>query len=593
MELSKIPIKSWWQKIKAIALSFLSFLNHKHVSQDEVDKRLVYSLSTRKVPTGKQLRHLKKFLNPKEYLIIRICVFVLFVGAVYFGFVFFQGHSKVLPARGGTYSEGVVGYPKSINPLYAANRDVDADLSRLIYSSLFKYNSEGSLSLDLVSAYEISEDGKEYILKIRTDVTWHNGERLTVDDVVFTVETMQNPAFHSPLSVSLRAAVVEKIDEETVKFKLTEPYSPFLDLLTFGIMPKRLWEGVSADSAFLSDLNLKPIGSGPYKFKSLIRTSSGDIKEYSLEVNHNYYGTAPFIEIFNLKFYHNYEEAIKALNAKQISGLSYLPFSLRNELLTQNSLNFFELRQPRLVSIFFNQTKNTALADKEARVALAVALDKDSIIKEIFGDDYKSVNGPILPDNWAYSSDITTYSYDKESALSRFTANPLSITLTVVDSGFNSVLAEEVKKRWSEVGVTVSLRIISGEQAIDVVKNRDFEVLIYGQSVGGDPDVYAFWHSSQSGSAGLNLSNYNNPEADKLLTEARTSTNQDQRREKYQEFQKIVTADLPAIFLYSPAYTYVQGNKLQGFSGQVVISPSDRFATISNWYLKTDRGMAW
>jgi len=150
-----------------------------------------------------------------------------------------------------------------------------------------------------------------------------------------------------------------------------------------------------------------------------------------------------------------------------------------------------------------------------------------------------------------------------------------------------------VKKRWSEVGVTVSLRIISGEQAIDVVKNRDFEVLIYGQSVGGDPDVYAFWHSSQSGSAGLNLSNYNNPEADKLLTEARTSTNQDQRREKYQEFQKIVTADLPAIFLYSPAYTYVQGNKLQGFSGQVVISPSDRFATISNWYLKTDRGMAW
>lgn len=593
MELLTSPIKSWWQKVKAKALSFWSLSSRKPVSQDDIDKRLVYSLSTRKVPTGSQLKHLKKFLNPREYLILKICSLVLVAGAIYFGFIFFQGHLEALPARGGTYSEGVVGYPKSINPLYAASRDIDADLSRLVYSSLYQYDANGVLVPDLVVGLEISEDKKEYTFKIRNDVRWHNGERLTVEDVVYTVETIQNPAFRSPLRSSLNMAVIEKIDEETFKFKLNEPYAPFLDVLTFGVMPKRLWESVSADSILLSDLNLKPVGSGPYKFKSLVRTSVGDLKEYSLEANLDYYDGVPFLEILNIKFYPNFEEAIKALNAKQISGLSYLPFGWRGELLTQNSLNFFELKQPRLVSIFFNQVKNTALADKDTRVALAAALDKESLIQDVFGGVYEATEGPIWSQSWAHSSDVTIYGYDRESATEKLSSGPVTLALTVVDAGLNILMAEEIKKQWEEAGAVVTLRVISGEQAIDVVKNRDFEALIYGQFLGGDPDVYAFWHSSQAGAAGLNLSNYNNSEVDKLLVEARLANDEAERREKYQKFQEIVTADLPAIFLYSPTYTYVQGNKLHGFSGQAIISPADRFTSISNWYLKTDRNLSW
>lgn len=593
MEFLKFPIKSWWQKIRASALSFLRFLAKKKASQDDIDKKLVYSLSTRKVPTGSQLRHLKKFLNPKEYLILKICSAILLLGSIYFSFIFFQGHLDSSPINGGTYSEGVVGYPKSINPLYAVSRDVDADLSRLIYSSLFKYDSNGVISPDLVVSTEVSEDGKEYVFKIRNNVTWHNGEKLTVEDVIYTVETIQNPAFRSPLRAALSAVVIEKIDEETFKFKLNEPYSPFLDLLTFGIMPKRLWDGVAADSVLLSDLNLKPIGSGPYKFKSLVRTSVGDLKEYSLEVNKDYYGTIPFIEGLNIKFYPNFEEAVKALNAKQISGLSYLPFGWRSELLTQNSLNFLELKQARLVSIFFNQTKNTALADKDTRIALALALDKQAIVNTVFGGVYSAVDGPILPSNWAYNSAITTYGYDQDKASQKLSAGPLTISLTVVDTGSNTILAEEIKKYWEAAGATVNLRIISGEQAADVVKNRDFEALIYGQFVGGDPDVYAFWHSSQIGAAGLNLSNYSNEAVDKLLIEGRSIHGESERREKYYKFQEIISTDLPAIFLYSPTYTYIQGNKLQGFSGQTIISPADRFANISDWYLKTSRSLSW
>ena len=568
-------------------MSFFAFLTGYSSSQDSLDRRLVYSLSTRKVPTGGQLRHLKKFLNPREYLILKICSTVLVLGVIYFGFIFFKNNLEYYPSFGGSYVEGVVGYPKSINPLYSVGRDVDADLSRLIYSSLFKYDINGVIVPDLVSEMIISEDGKEYTLKIKNNAVWHNGERLTVEDVVYTVETIQNQAFHSPLRASLSLAVVEKVDDETIKFKLSEAYSPFLDILTFGIMPKRLWETVSADSVLLSDLNLKPVGSGPYKFKSLTRTTSGDLKDYVLEVNPGYYGQVPYIEELSFRFYPNIEEAVKALNSKQVSGLSYLPFGWKDELLTQNSLKFLELRQARLVSIFFNQAKNTALADKETRVALALALDKAELIKNALGEANLVVDGPILPSNWAYNSAITVYGYNQDGAREKLSSGPLNISLTVVDSGSNVVLAEEVKKYWEAAGAVVSLRIISGEQAADVVKSRDFEALIYGQFIGGDPDLYSFWHSSQAGSAGLNISDYKNDEVDKLLIDGRTVVSEEKRKEIYYKFQEIISADLPAIFLYSPAYTYVQGGKLQGFFSRAIISPSDRFAGISGWYLKT------
>lgn len=593
MELLKSSIKSWWQKTRAFALSFLRLIRKKPLDQEEIDKKLVYSLSTRKVPSREQLRHLKKFLNPREFFIVKLCALVVLVGAIYFGLIFVRNHIESSPAAGGTYSEGLIGYPRSVNPLYALSRDVDADLSRLVYSSLFQHDEAGRLAPDLAESLEISSDHKEYLIRIKDGVRFHNGERLTVDDIIFTVETIQNPDFHSPLRSSLSLAVVEKVDDLTVKFKLNEPFSPFLDFLTFGIMPKRLWESVTPDGALLSDLNLKPIGSGPYRFKSLVRSSAGDMKEYSLEANRDYYGEVPYLTNFNFKFYPNYEEAIKALNAKQVLGISYLPFGWRSELLAQNSLNFLEMSQPRLVSLFFNQAKNTALASKDNRVALAAAINKEELIANVFGGLYQPADSPILPSSWAYSEVITRYGYDPESARGKLSVGPFTAVLTVVDTGLNTVVAAEIQHYLEEAGARITIKVISGEQAADIIKNRDFEMLLYGQSLGGDPDVYAFWHSSQAGASGLNLSNYSSAEADKMLVGARATTNEAERLARYQKFQEIVTADLPAIFLFSPTYTYVQGNKLQGVSTHSLIRPADRFSGVSHWYLKTDRRLSW
>ncbi|MFA5155737.1 MAG: peptide ABC transporter substrate-binding protein [Patescibacteria group bacterium] len=563
------------------------------VRQTDLDKKLVYDLSSRKIPTGRQFRHVKRFLNPREFLVIKICLAVIILNLIYLAVVFVQQHLQYTPLPGGEYSEGVVGFPQTINPLYAVNRDIDGDLSRLIYSSLFKYDQDGRLQPDLAAEVSINPGNTEYLIKIKDNVKWHNGGILTAGDVLFTFNLIQDPNYHSPLRSALTGVTAQIIDDTTIKFTLPSPYAPFPELLTFGILPQSLWENIGPKAAILSDLNLKPVGSGPFKFKSLVKNSAGDLKDYYLTANSDYYGQVPYLKSLDFKFFVDYSKAIKALNDNKIKGLSYLPFESRQDLLAKKSLNWHELVQPRVIAVFFNADKNKALADKGLRLALARALDKDQIINELFGGLYQRVDGPILPQNFAYAAGIIKHDYDPAAAAATFKDKPLALTLTVIDSGSNLALASKIKDYWTAAGVTVTLRAVTSEQAAGIIRDRDFEALLYGEAVGGDPDVYAFWHSSQTGSKGLNLSNYNNPEADKLLVEARVNTNLDERIAKYRKFQEIIAADVPAIFLYSPTYTYVQSQELKGFSGTMAVEPADRFDSISHWYLKTKNTLKW
>jgi len=588
----KTKIIVWYRRAKN-AWPFFSFLKPGKQSQEEIDRKLVYNLAPRKIPNRDQMKHLNKFLNPREFLVIKICLLVILVNAVYLGISFIKKHLTYLPVSGGSYNEGLVGYPKTINPLYAVNRDVDSDLSSLIYSSLVKYDENGSLVNDLADQIDISANGKEYLVKVKSNILWHNGEKLTIDDILFTFDLIKNADYRSPLRSSLSIAEAERVDDNSIKFVLSEPYAPFLELLTFGVLPKSLWNEVSPSAAILSDLNLKPIGSGPYKFRSLIKSKMGDLKEYHLVVNEDYYGNKPYIKNLNFDFFADRQEALRALNDKQIDGLSYLPWESRKDVLAQNSLHFYELDQPQLVALFFNQEKNKALSEKIVRVALAKALDKRQLISEVFNNIYPLADSPLLATSPAYNNGVTRYDYDPVVAAETLRNKKLAVTLSVVDAGSNGIVADKIKKYWEAVGVSVTIKTVSSEQAANLVKNRDFDILLYGESIGGDPDVYAFWHSSQIGTKGLNLAGYNNSEVDKLLLEARVATTSNERIAKYQKFQEIVTTDLPAIFLYSPTYTYLQSKSVKGFASTIIIEPADRFSGVANWYIKTNKKLTW
>lgn len=639
-------------KRRAVSLTTYVFsLFRRPKSSVNPDHQLVYSLAQHKVPRLKQLKYLPRVLNTKERRWFFGASLVLLVALIVFAVNFVKNHLELAPARGGEYSEALVGSPKYINPLYNFNRDLDMDLSRLIFSSLFKRDNQGVMQPDLVSEYSVSADGKSYTLKIRDDVKFHNNTKLTVDDVIFTFSAIKDAAYDSPYRRVFLGAEVEKVDDNTVQFNLAEPYSAFLELLSFGILPQKLWGNVSPETAVLSDFNLKPVGSGPFQFRSLSKNKNGEIKEYVLEANDDYYEHRAYLDRITFKFYPNVDEATSALNNNEVDGLGYLSVAQKKEVLAKNSLHFYNVSWPQLSALFFNKKGNVFLADTKVRQALTLAIDRQQIVNDVFGDSAEVADGPIWNHSFVVGPDFPKQGFDfaqaekiltdsgwekveispeaekevqeatpekikADSNLSfkvdlaevasstgasfpgswrvKFPAKKtqsrqyLVVSITTSDSAENLAVVEAVKQTWERLGVKTIIKSVPAMQIVDkVIVPRDFSILLFGESLGGDPDVYAFWHSSQAGTTGLNLADYRNATADALLESGRMMKNIEDRTTKYRKFQELVLGEAPAAFLYSAKYIYPQGKNVKGFNNSAIVDPSDRFNDAVNWYSKT------
>lgn len=608
--------------------------------QKDLDKKLVYSLSKSRIPNLRQFKYLGKYLKARELWLLRISILVIIVCLFIISARFYITHLETVPVVGGTYVEGLIGAPKYINPLYASVSDVDNDISRLIYSSLFKRDKNGELMNDLVLDYKVSDDNKVYTFKIRQDVLWHDGARLTVDDIIFTYNAIKDNQYRSPLKTGFVGVDIERVDNERISFALSDPYAAFLELLTFGILPADLWALIQPESASLHELNLKPVGSGLYKFDSLAKDKQGNIKEYKIVVNENYYGQKPFIKLA-FRFFPSFEEAVEALNNNSVDGLSYLPQNFKENVITPKTLNFHKLYLPQLTVIFFNSKENIALGDKAVRQALAHAIDRNQIINEVLEGGAYIIDGPILPNSFVYNNEIKKYDYNilkakelldntdwqeviiteedivkaeenlnSEDEVIRTGAEIkirlgigswrkkndeyLTVRLTTVERNENKAIIEAIKVFWEAIGVKTEIEVMPPSRIqAEVLKPRFYEVLFYGQVVGADPDPYAFWHSSQANEDGFNIANYNNKEVDKLLEDARITSDRGERQKMYREFQEILTEELPAFYIYSPVYTYPQTKAVKGFEVNNIFLPSDRLANVADWYMETGKKLIW
>jgi len=355
----------------------------KFEKQHHLDRLLVVSLNRSRKITPKQLKYLSKFLSAREKKQVKILLVVIIISGL---FLLIQGLlslTYIKPDVGGEYVEGVVGSPLFINPILASSNSVDSDLSRLIFSSLVQYDKEGKLVPDLAENYEVSDDHLIYTFHLRQNVKWHDGETFNADDVIFTVASIQDVQFKSPLNRKFQGVKAEKVDDYTVKFILKEPYASFLNLLTFGILPEHLWYNIPPANADLNELNKKPIGTGPWKFDNLKKDKSGVIKSYTLSTFDKYYGKKPYLSKLTFKFYGDNLSAIEALKNQNVDGIGFLPLEYKDELKKHKNIVLHQLRQPQYAAIFFNQSKNTLLQVDYIRKALALALDKNKIISSI------------------------------------------------------------------------------------------------------------------------------------------------------------------------------------------------------------------
>lgn len=518
-------------------------------------------------------------------------------------FVFFVlNNTEVKPKVGGEYAEGIIGEPLYINPVLSLTNEVDSVIEYLIFSRLFTYDNEGNLKPDLIDRYEISEDRKTYILFLKQNLTWQDGEKITANDIEYTFNTIQNPDFKSPLSLNLRGVEIQKVDEYQVKFTTKNVYTPFLNNLTFGILPQHILKDASASNFPLAEFNLKPIGNGPYKFSKLKKDRDGHILSYTLEQNSNYHGNKPYIEKIVFKFYQNEESLIDAFNKKEIHGIHSISPSSKDKL--QNA-EFHSIKLPRYYAVFLNQTKSKALADMNIRKALALATDKEKISKEIFSGEAAIVHNPILEGMNGYNPGIKVYNFSLDEAKKMLDEkgwkdidndnvrekDNVRAEFTVVTSDLPEFLktAEILKNSWQEIGIKANILPLNvGDLQQNYIKPREYEAILFGEILSLNPDPYSFWHSSEKKDPGLNLAMYDNRDVDKALEQAR-QVSDTERASHYQVFQSIIAEEVPAIFLYSPNYIHPCNQQVKDFDVKIIASPPYLFSNITEWYTETKR----
>ena len=581
------------------------FFGLKQDTNNQPKKEPLHAVLRRRATWGDQFRLLPKVLSKRERYLLLTFVIIIAASIIAIPFTTYTHFTTPAPDYGGSFSEGFIGQPRHINPLLAQINDPDRDLSSLIYSGLLKHNEDGKLVPDLAKSYEISSDGLNYTFYLKDNATWQDGQPVTADDIVYTITTAQNADYASPQRVNWQGVTVQKVNDTTVIFKLNNKYAQFLNNLTLGILPMHIWQNVQPINFASSDYNMKPIGSGPYQFDKLQKDTLGQTQTYQLTSNKTYYDGRPYIDTIVIKFYDSEDSMIAAYNNNEIQDLSTVSPDNFNRLKFKQRLNIEEIKMPRYFGVFFNQTTNTALGDKNVRLALNYATDKQAIINSVESGKATAIYSPLIETVLDVGQDIPKYTFDLNQAKAVLAAggwsNPDSkgiltkgktrLTLTITTSTLPELtrIANILKDQWAKAGVEVTVNSLATPQLQQVIRDRSYDSLLFGEILDLDPDPFSLWDSSQSQKLGLNLALYSNKTADSLLEDARQSLNPLDRAKKYDDFQKIVINDAPAVFLYNPLYLYPQTTSIHGSSTSVVSNPGDRFANIEKWYIATKR----
>lgn len=518
----------------------------------------------------------------------------------------FFAFTKPVPTGGGVYTEGIVGEPIHINPVLSQTAEADADLVQLVYSSLFSYDDAGKVRPSLAERYELLEDGKKYVVKLRRDVKWHDGRDLTANDVLFTFRTIQDASYKSPLRANWQGVDVSKEDDFTVVFSLKKAYFDFLENLTVGILPKHVWEGVAPEKFSLVDINLNPIGSGPFRVEGFKKDSNGTILSYELRSFPAYFEGAPFLQKIMLYFYESEGDLLAAFNRREVLGMSNVTTAKLSEVLKNTKGTVIrDLIQPRVFAVFLNEKKNAALADENVRRALAFATDREALTREVLDGHGEAAYSLFSRSTNAYSAAGEAYTFRPDEAIKTLEdagwklngegvreKDGVRIEFEIATPNWAELVktAHLLENEWNKIGARVSIAVLENvSDAQRTIRSREYAALLYGLAMTFEPDPYSFWHSSQTGEFEHNFAMFSDKRADELLSGAREEQNPETRAGMYRELQEILAKRMPAIFLYSPRYVYVQRDTVQGFSAQAINAPASRFQDISHWYMSTKR----
>ena len=509
------------------------------------------------------------------------------------------------PDFGGTYVEGIAGRPNAINPIFAQYNEVDRDIVSLVFTGLTRADENGNLKPDLATKWSVSPNGLVYTFTLRSDAYWHDGNRFTTDDVLYTFRTLQDPGCKCPpdLMAFWRTVAITATDAATIRFQLTQPYAPFLDYTRMGILPAHLLKDVSPAELATQPFNRHPVGTGPFQVTELTAN------QMILDANPRYYDDPrPYLGRIQFKFYSDYEAVFTGYAREDVEGIARVLPSYLTKARSQPNLKLYNARIGGYSLVLLNQSK-TLFQDKNVRQALLYATDRQHIVNDLLQGQGVVAASPIEPGSWANNSIINPYPFDLDKAKAILDAagwrDPgdgvrvkdriqLAFTLTTSDDPARVAVANDLAKAWQPLGVKVTVQSVPAALLVqNVLRPRQFDAVLYEwRTLSNDPDQYENWHETQIPDAshgGQNYSGIKDRDMSETLEAARRTTDQVKRAELYRKFQELFADRVPALLLYYPVYTYGVDARVRGVQVAPLLTPSDRFRSVTKWFLKTKR----
>ncbi len=544
-------------------------------------------------------RHARKFLlgrlenlqHIRRHLIGWLLLLIVLIGLNAAQVIFDQKYVSVLqPADGSAYAEGVLGPLDNLNPLFAGS-DAEVSATKLIFSGLLNYDTNGHLQADVAQSVEASPNGKIYTINLKPDLQWHDGKPVTAQDVVFTVHAMQNPQTGARHFSSWQNIEVVANGTGQVVFTLPTSYGPFASALTFPILPEHILGKVPAEQLQENNFRHKPVGSGPFKYVDLQQVDvSKDKKALQLTRYDDYWSGPTKISKFSLYVYSNRDDLVKGIQHREVNAISGVRVDARGLKSVEVPLN------NGVFTLF--RMDNPTLKDKNVRKALALGLNRQKLRDQLGGK--KALEGPIINNQTPLANQVAQFGYDFTAAnqfldtsgwvkgsdgIRRKDGQPLELRVVAVDTSNYRKLTRLLVQQWRLLGIKMETQLIDPEQIQQIIlRPRAYDILVYELSMGGDPDGYAFWHSSQASSSGLNFSDYVSASADDALITARGRPNFAQRDTKYASFAKRWVEDVPAVALYRSSlhYTTTEGTQSIDESDSLV-NATDRYYSVIDW----------
>lgn len=556
---------------------------------------------------GATVKHARRFvfkrLDNFREVRRRIALWVLAIGVVIgaagLQYLWYQDNYRTTAdATGGTYAEAVLGPIDTLNPIFAKS-SAEETVGELLFSRLVTYDKSGTLNYDLAESMVVSPDSKTYTFTIRPDARWDDGLYVHARDVVFTVNLLKNPATRAAIS-GWDDVVVEEIDSRTVAFKLPAVYAAFPHALRFlPILPEHILRDIEPAALREDSFSSKPVGSGAFTPRLIQEVDRANGRKIiHLAKSDTYFKGAPKLDRVQLHVYKDIDSIKRALATSEVNAATDLTvtdsdavsaerYNVEHRPINSGVYALMNTASPALKDVKVRQALQSGTNTQEVRSALSPDLRE---LYLPFIDSQISGNVPAKPayDVTRANQLLNEAGWLMQDGVRVKDGKPLTLSVVTTKNNDFEMALRIVSKQWRALGVTVSTIIVdtsdtSQDVVQDILQPRQYDVLLYQLTVGGDPDVYAYWHSSQAAS-GLNFSNYASAISDDALESARSRVEPDLRNAKYITFANQWLSDAPAIGLYQATMQYVSTKSVHALPKDfMLVSAADRYNAVRFW----------